>query len=108
MCTDSDDEVLGAPSQAAVGVTGEQGGRLLVCLLVRAEQAGRDAFLADGVKAFLEKQAPKVVLYPAAKLCVEKALKFLPVLERGLAKHAAAAAERSDQGPELNFGDDSD
>ena len=64
------------------------------------------AHLADGVKAFLEKQAPKVVLFPAAKLCLEKALKFLPVLERGLAKHAAAAAGRSDQGPELDFGDD--
>ena len=106
VCADSDDEALGAPSQAEVGVTGPQGGRLLVCLLVRAEQAGEDTFLADGVKAFLEKQAPKVVLFPAAKLCLEKALKFLPVLERGLAKHAAAAAGRSDQGPELDFGDD--
>eukprot|EP00966_Prymnesium_polylepis_P070262 1633402-Prymnesium_polylepis.1 len=29
VCANSDDEALGAPSQAEVGVTGPQGGRLL-------------------------------------------------------------------------------
>ena len=33
----------------------------------------------------LEKAKPKVLLRPAAKLCIEKALKFLPKLKTGLA-----------------------
>ena len=57
-----------------------------------------------GVAAFLEKQKPKVALFPAAKLCIEKAIKFLPKLEAGLAAMVAGRAE----GPELDFGSDSD
>ena len=102
MATDSDDESVSVKS---VGVTGEQGGRLLVCFLVRAERQGGVSFLDQGVANFLEKQVPKVALYPSAKLCVEKAIKFLPKLEAGLAKHAADAATVA---PTLDFGSDDD
>ena len=102
---DSDDEADGdASTSTPVGVTGEQGGRLLTCFLLRAQRAGDVSFLADGVAAFLEKQKPKVALFPAAKLCIEKAIKFLPKLEAGLAAMVAGQAE----GPELDFGSDSD
>lgn len=107
---DEEDEGEGSASTSQrasqrVGVTGEQGGRLLTCFLVRAERAGDVSFLADGVAAFLEKQLPKVALYPAAKLCIEKAIKFLPKLNAAFAAARAAAAGPS-AGPELDFGSD--
>ena len=107
---DEEDEGEGSASTSQrasqrVGVTGEQGGRLLTCFLVRAERAGDVSFLADGVAAFLEKQLPKVALYPAAKLFIEKAIKFLPKLNAAFAAARAAAAGPS-AGPELDFGSD--
>ena len=94
-------------SSSSVGVTGEQGGRLLACFLVRAKKQGGVSFLADGVEAFLIKQVPKVALYPAAKVCVEKAIKFLPKLEACLAKRAAEQ-EAVERRPTLDFGDSDD
>ena len=35
---------------------------------------------------WLEKAKPLVLLRPAAKLCIEKALKFLPKLKRAIGK----------------------
>ena len=102
MENDSDDEADAASSSNSIGVTGEQGGRLLACFLVRAEQDNSVPFLANGILAFLHKQVPKVVLYPAAKLCIEKAIKFIPKLKAGLANHVADGAMN---GPEIDFGD---
>ena len=65
---DSDDESSHSLSSSSVGVTGEQGGRLLACFLVRAKKQGGVSFLADGVEAFLIKQVPKVALYPGPLL----------------------------------------
>jgi hypothetical protein len=36
---------------------------------------------------------PKFILHPAQKLCIEKALKFLPKLKEALKKHQKAQAE---------------
>ena len=106
---DSDDEDEEGYSSDSVGVTGEQGGRLLTCFLVRAEKVGDVSFLKDGVATFLEKQKPKVALYPAAKLCIEKAIKFLPKLERGLAAaQEKARPQAPPSGPSLDFGSDED
>ena len=106
---DSDDE--GEPqSSRSVAVTGEQGGRLLVCFLVRAaQQEDPPSFLDDGVLAWLNMQVPKVQMYPAAKLCLGKAIKFLPKLERCLAlQEKARKSASSPAGPDLDFGSDSD
>ena len=69
-------------------MTGEQGGRLLACYLHKLEAAhfegGDDGgVLGEGgtAEAWLEKAKPLVLLRPAAKLCVEKALAFLPKLK---------------------------
>jgi hypothetical protein len=109
MDMDSEDEGE-RQSSSSVGVTGEQGGRLLVCFLVRAaEQEDPPSFLDDGVLAWLNKQLPKVQMYPASKLCIEKAIKFLPKLERCLALQAKARMPASSSaGPDLDFGSDSD
>ena len=55
---------------------------------------------ALGSKAWLEKQLPKCALFPAAKICVQQAIKFLPKLKAGLAK------AQTSRGPTLDFGDD--
>ena len=46
---------------------------------------------------------PKVALFPAAKLCVTKAIKFVPKLEAVL-----NAAKAKSAGPALDFGSDDD
>ena len=51
-----------------------------------------------------DKQLPKCALFPAAKLCVQKAIKFLAVLEAGLKK--AKKAKAGPAGPKLSFSDD--
>jgi hypothetical protein len=87
-----------ASGSASTGVTGEQGGKLLACFLVRTEMAdGTPSFLANGSKAWLEKQLPKCALFPSAKQCVEQAIKFLPKLKAGLAK------AQTERGPVLDF-----
>ena len=50
---------------------------------------------ALGSKAWLEKQLPKCALFPAAKICVQQAIKFLPKLKA-----------QTSRGPTLDFGDD--
>ena len=94
------DEAGGSADKSGA-VTGEQGGKMLACFLVHTETAdGVPSFLNDGSKAWLEKQLPKCALFPAAKICVEKAIKFLPTLKAGLAK------AQTSRGPMLDFGDD--
>jgi hypothetical protein len=92
-----------AGSSASIGVTGEQGGKVLACFLVRAEKAGgEDAkFLTKGSMAWLTKQLPKCLLHPTAKLCVEQAMKFLPKLYEAL-----AGPEKGSSHITLDFGDD--
>ena len=89
---------MGRPSSRDDGVTGEQGGRLLACYLYELEQTGDgdDIFSEGGAQQWLEKAKPKVLLRPAAKLCVEKALKFLPKLKAGLQTHKTAGADEED------------
>ena len=45
-------------------------------------------------------------MFPAAKLCIEKAIKFHPKLERCLDHQAAARAPGATAGPDLDFGSD--
>ena len=77
----------------------------LACFLHSLEEDG-GSFLdsVGGAAAWLEKQLPKCALFPAAKLCVQKAIKFLPVLEAGLKK--AKKAKAGPAGPKLSFSDD--
>eukprot|EP00966_Prymnesium_polylepis_P231094 5347856-Prymnesium_polylepis.1 len=100
----------GSSASGSVGVTGEQGGRLLTCLLVRAtELDDPPSFLRDGVLSFLSKQLPKTEMFPAAKLCIQKAIKFLPKLQQCLIYQAAARARAgAAAGPDLDFGSDED
>ena len=63
--------------------------------------------LAEGVTAFLQTQIPKVERFPAAKLCIHRALNFVPKLEACLAAREAAAAAMSAVGSVLDFGDKS-
>ena len=76
-------------------MTGEQGGRLLACYLYELDQTGEggDILSEGGAHEWLEKVKPKVLLRPAAKLCVEKALNFLPKLKAGLEAHEKAGAD---------------
>jgi hypothetical protein len=91
-------------------VTGEQGGRLVACYLVKLEHeldnGGDDGgVLGDNdAKMWLEnaKANPIVMLRPATKLCVEKAIKFLPKLKAGLAASARAAAAANDNEDDLD------
>ena len=107
METDSEDDQDQQSSSRSVGVTTEQGGRLLTCFLVRAAKLDEPpSFLSDGVMAWLEKQVPKVQMYPAAKLCIAKAIKFLPKLQKCLALQAAEARAAGEPG--LDFGSDDD
>ena len=87
-----------------VPVTGEQGGRLLSCYLYSLEQAGMGP--SAGAQAWLEGQKPRFMLHPAQKSCIEQALKFLPKLKEGLAKHTSA--ESDDDVPEPAFQSDDD
>ena len=106
------DEQAGASNaRDAVPVTGEQGGRILACYLYSLEQSddGDDFFTLDYIdtKAWLKAQQPRFLLYPAQKVCIEQALKFLPKLKAGLAAAADAANmdedEDEDEAPEPVF-----
>ena len=101
-----DDPVPNGRAGVDVGVTGEQGGRLLACYLFKLENdTGTSEDITsilnvDSAEAWLTKAGPCVLLRPAAKLCVEKATAFLPKLRAGL----LAAATSDDEGDE-GFGD---
>ena len=58
------------------------------------------------LRQWLQEQLPKCALFPSAKLCVEKAIKWLPKYEAGL--EAARAAGPSAKGPKLFDDSDSD
>ena len=58
------------------------------------------------MQAWLEGQKPRFMLHPAQKSCIEQALKFLPKLKEGLAKHTSA--ESDDDVPEPAFQSDDD
>ena len=107
---DSDDEDTGGAASSSAGVTGEQGGRLLACAVLRAEMAASASFLtkAGGALAWLQQQLPNASAHPAAKLCLEKAVAFLPKLKAARAKNKAAKrATTSAATPiSLDFGDE--
>ena len=96
-----DDEAVASSSSTASPVTGEQGGRLLMCYLYWLEQEGKGP--SAGTQGWLEAQQPRFQIFPAQKLCIEQALKFLPKLTAGLAAHAA-----DDGPPEPVFDSDDD
>jgi hypothetical protein len=83
-----------AGSSSGVGVTGEQGGRLLACYLYHLQMENDEDILGvdGGAQEWLEKAKPKVLLRPAAKICVDKALKFLPKLKAAIEAEAEAEA----------------
>ena len=74
---------------------------MLACFLVQKETADNvPSFLNNGSKVWLEKQLLACALFPAAKICVEQAIKFLPKLKAGLAE------AQTSRGPTLDFGND--
>lgn len=77
-------------SGSGLPVTGEQGGRLLACYLYSLERANEGP--SAGAQGWLEGQKPRFMLYPAQKLCIEQALKFLSKLTKGLETAEAEAA----------------
>ena len=87
--TRDEEQVLS--SRSAPPVTGEQGGRLLACYLYSLELAGEGP--SAGAHTWLEAQQPHFALYPAQKLCLEKALKFLPKLKECLAARSSAGED---------------
>ena len=94
------DEAGGSADKSGA-VTGEQGGKMLACFLVQKETADNvPSFLNNGSKVWLEKQLLACALFPAAKICVEQAIKFLPKLKAGLAE------AQTSRGPTLDFGND--
>ena len=66
--------------------------------MARFEGGDDGGVLGEGgtAEAWLEKAKPRVLLRPAAKLCVEKALAFLPKLKEGLAARVRAQETDSD------------
>ena len=85
-------------------VTGEQGGRMLACYLYYLE-LNDDGFLdsSDDAMDWLQTTQPKFLLYPAQKLCIDKAIIFLPKLKAGLAKnHKSKQAASSNDDPDLD------
>eukprot|EP00966_Prymnesium_polylepis_P329755 7385432-Prymnesium_polylepis.1 len=87
-------------------VTGDVGGKILVCFLISVEGEWDRIETAGGIAKWLQEQLPKCALFPSAKLCVEKAIKWLPKYEAGL--EAARAAGPSAKGPKLFDDSDSD
>jgi hypothetical protein len=93
-------------SSSDVGVTGEQGGRLLACYLFHLEcdtgtsEDISDILQVESAEQWLAKAEPRVLLMPAARLCVQKAKAFLPKLKAGL--RAAAESSPDEEG---DFGD---
>ena len=91
---------------ATIFMTGEVGGKLLACYLHSVQEKESAAFIskAGGIKAWLEKQLPKYngpIQFPAQKLCIEHAIKYVPKLVAGL-------AEASQTVPEPDFSSDDD
>uniref|UniRef100_A0A7S4HFF4 Uncharacterized protein n=2 Tax=Prymnesium polylepis TaxID=72548 RepID=A0A7S4HFF4_9EUKA len=87
-----DDPLPNGRQSNVPGVTGEQGGRLLACYLFKlqrdVEQGGdEEGVLGDDAdaQAWLERAKSRVLLRPAAKLYIDKAIAFLPKLKIGLA-----------------------
>ena len=101
------DEEQVLPSRS-VPVTGEQGGRLLACHLYSLEQAGegRRAQAQELTRGSRLSSRALRSYYPAQKLCLQKALQFLPKLKECLA--ARASAEDEDTPPEPLFDSDDD
>jgi hypothetical protein len=56
----------------------------------------------ETAQSWLEKTKPKLMLRPAAKLCVEKALKFLPKLQAGLVAARAAAEGEEEEDDDMD------
>ena len=80
---------------------------MLACYLDSLEQTddGDNLFTLDCIntEAWLKAQQPRFLLHPAQKLCIEKALKYLPTLKAGLAAAAKALESEEEDAPEPVF-----
>ena len=72
--------------KVGTGVTGEQGGKLLGAYLYFLEQEKAISLLPDGAIAWLNEKRPRLMKFPAQKVCIDQALKWLPRLVKALAK----------------------
>ena len=70
------------PNTSYRGVTSDVGGKVLTCFLIKHESSLGCVGRAGGIAAWLEKMAgAPTATFPAARLCVQKALKWLPSYE---------------------------
>ena len=77
--------------EVSSAVTGEQGGKMLVCYLhhLYEDKPDEAPFLEDGIKEWLEEQLKKYpICFPVQKSCIEQAIKFYPKLIRGLDEYS--------------------
>ena len=106
---DWDDEGDSSTTHRKENVTGNVGGKILVCYLIRVEMEWDHIEAAGGIAEWLQEQLPKCALFPAAKLCLEKAIKYLPKYEASLAAaRKAAAGPSTAKAPKLFDDSDSD
>ena len=75
---------------------------MLRCYLISKEEQCRFVAKAGGIKAWLQKMAGEpTAAHPAARLCVQKALQWLP-------KYEGCAAGSAPKAAKLSLGDSSD
>ena len=85
---DSDaEESTSTANQVPDGLTGKQSGKVLASFLLseRENSAFAKAF-ENGIMAWLKKEQPKYNLYPSQKILWAETIKYLPILEAGLAR----------------------
>ena len=85
---DSDaEESTSTANQVPVGLTGKQSGKVLASFLLseRDNSAFAKAF-ENGIMAWLKNEQPKYNLYPSQKILWAETIKYLAILETGLAR----------------------
>jgi len=83
----SDGEGSGGAGADPVGLTGKQGGKVLACFLL-SERDNPDFAKAfeRGILPWLEKEQPKYNPWPPTKILWKETIKWLPIIEAGLAR----------------------
>ena len=111
---DSDaEESTSTANQVPVGLTGKQSGKVLASFLLseRDNSAFAKAF-ENGIMAWLKNEQPKYNLYPSQKILWAETIKYLAILEAGLARAQSRPPPMPDcdspgasaQLPALNWG----
>ena len=81
---DSDaEESTSAANQVPVGLTGKV---LASFLLSERDNSAFAKAFENGIMAWLKKEQPKYNLYPSQKILWAETIKYLPILEAGLAR----------------------